>query len=54
MSAAQHAGIVCQRGDDVVDHRVFAAGIAVLGDDIHAVAADEPHTKNDAFHVCAH
>ena len=54
VSAAQDTRIVRQCGDDVVDHFVFAAGIAVLKGDIHAVAADETHTKHEVFHACAH
>ena len=52
--AAQHAGLARQRGDDVVDDLVFAARVALLVCDIHAVTADEPDTKHNAFHAYAH
>ena len=51
MSAAQHPGILSQRGDDVVDNLVFAARIALPVRDIHAFTADEPDPKHDAFHA---
>ena len=54
VSTAQHAGVLRQRSDDVVDNFVFAPRIALLVRDIHAVTADEPDTKHKAFHVYAH
>ena len=54
VSTAQHAGVVRQRGDDVVDDLVLAARIALLVRDIHAVTANEPDTKHNAFHVYGH
>ena len=54
MSAAQHPGILSQRGDDVVDDLVFAARIAFLVRDIHAFTADQPDPKHNAFHASAH
>jgi len=49
--AAQHPGILSQRGDDVVNDLAFAARIALLVRDIYAFAADEPDSKHDAFHT---
>ena len=54
VSAAQHSGSLSQRGDDVVDNLVFAARIALPVRDVHAVTADEPDTKHDAYHASAH
>jgi hypothetical protein len=52
--AAQHTGVVRHRGDDVVDDLVFAPRVALLVRDIHAVTADKPDTKHNAFHASAH
>ena len=52
--AAQHTGVVRQRGDDVVDDLVLAARVALLVRDIHAVTANEPDTKHNAFHAYGH
>lgn len=51
VSAAQHAGLFRQRGDDVVDDLVFADRIGLLVGDIHVVTADQSDTKHDALHV---
>ena len=40
MSAVQYAGIVCQRGEDMVYYRVLAVCVAVLVRDIRAATAD--------------
>ena len=54
VSAAQHPGILGQCGDDVVDNLVFTARIGILVRDIHAVTANEPDTKHNAFHAYGH
>ena len=51
VSTAQNPGGLRQRGDHVVDDGAFAARIAILVRDIHAVTADESDTKHNRFHV---
>ena len=54
MSTAKHAGVLRERGDDVVDDLAFGPRLALLVRDIQAVAADEPDPKHKAFHVSPH
>lgn len=51
MPTAEHAGILRKRHDDVVDDVAFTTRIAVVVRDINGVAADEPDTKHEPFHV---
>ena len=52
--AAQHAGLLRERRDDVVDDLALAPRIAVVVDDVHAVAADEADAEHQAFHASGH
>ena len=51
VSTAQKPGGLGQHGDHVVDDLAFAARIAILVGDIHAVTADQSDTKHNRFHV---
>ena len=51
VSTTQNPGCLGQRGDDVVDDLGFAARLAILVRDIDAVAAGQPNTKHNRFHV---
>src|SRR4051794_17439248 len=53
MAAPQDTGLLRERGDDVVDHLGFTARTTVLVHDVHAVAADEPDTKDYRLHGSA-
>ena len=54
VSASKHAGVIRQRGDNVLDDLGFAARIRLLVRDIQALTADEADSQHDAFHVPAH
>jgi hypothetical protein len=49
--AAQHAGRLRQRGNDVVHSLVFAARVAMLVRDVYAFTTNEPDSKHDSFHA---
>ena len=52
--AEQHAGLLRQSRDDVVDDLALARPRAVVVRDVHGVAADEADAKHKAFHVSGH
>jgi hypothetical protein len=51
MRTAEHAGVLRERVDDVVDGLALASRTAVVVRDVHAVPADEPDAKHKPFHV---
>lgn len=53
VSASKHAGVIRQRGDNVLNDLGFAARIRLLVRDIQALTADEADSQHNAFHVSA-
>ena len=51
VSAAEHAGVLRERVDDVVDDLALTPPVALVVRDVQAVPADEPDTKHKPFHV---
>jgi hypothetical protein len=49
--AAQHAGILGKRRDDVVNKLFFVGEVRFIERDVHAVAAEEPDTQHHCRHV---
>ena len=54
MPTTQHAGILREREDDMIDDLALTPRGAVLVGDIQRVTAEQPDTEHELFHVSAH
>lgn len=51
MARAEHAGVMAQRGRDVVDYLVLADTIGSIEGHVHVVATGEPDPEHNRCHT---
>jgi hypothetical protein len=51
VGAPEHAGVLCEGRDEVLDELGFVARIRLVVPDVQRVTADEADPKDDGWHV---